>query len=85
LWNAAIAYKLLKNNAAEIRLSCFDILKQNRSIARTITETYVEDNKTKVLTQYFMLTFTYNLRKFNIPSTPAGGMPAGMPGMPFGH
>lgn len=64
LWNAAVGYKFLKNNAAEIRLSVFDILSQNNSIARNITETYVEDVQTKILQQYFMLTFTYNFKKF---------------------
>ncbi|MBS3914558.1 MAG: TonB-dependent receptor [Bacteroidetes bacterium] len=64
LWNAGLGYKFLKNNAAEFRLSCYDILKQNKSINRTINETYIEDNFTKVLTRYFMLTFTYNFKKF---------------------
>ncbi|MBK7869686.1 MAG: TonB-dependent receptor [Saprospiraceae bacterium] len=64
LWNAALAYKFLKNNAGELRLSVFDLLKQNNSINRVVTETYVEDNINRVLTQYFMLTFTYNLRNF---------------------
>ncbi|MCD6067692.1 MAG: TonB-dependent receptor [Bacteroidetes bacterium] len=64
LWNAAVGYKFLKNNAAELRLSVFDILSQNNSIARNITENYVEDVQTKILKQYFMLTFTYNFKKF---------------------
>jgi hypothetical protein len=64
LWNAAVGYKFLKNNAAEVRLSVFDILSQNNSIARNITETYVEDVQTKILRQYFLLTFTYNFKKF---------------------
>ncbi|MCC7299074.1 MAG: outer membrane beta-barrel protein [Bacteroidia bacterium] len=86
LWNAGIGYKFLKKNAGELRVSCFDILKQNRSINRTINATYIEDNFTKVLTQYFMLTFTYNFRKFEkgsaepeVQSHPHG-MPPGPPG-----
>lgn len=71
LWNAGIGYKFLKGNAAELRLSAFDLLKQNNSISRNVTETYVEDNLTQVLTQYFMLTFTYNLRNFGTPPPPA--------------
>jgi hypothetical protein len=42
----------------------FDLLKQNRSISRTVTEVYVEDVQSQVLRQYFMLTFTYKLRNF---------------------
>lgn len=74
LWNAAIAYKFLKNNLAELRLSVFDILKQNNSITRNTTETYYEDTRSNVLSQYFMLTFTYNLKYFK-SSTSTKGMP----------
>lgn len=64
LWNAGVAYKFLKNNAGELKFSCFDLLKQNRSLARTINASFIEDNFTQVLTRYFMLTFTYNFRHF---------------------
>ncbi|MBL7717876.1 MAG: TonB-dependent receptor [Flavipsychrobacter sp.] len=63
-WNAYLGYKFLKNRALEARISAFDILNQNKSIARNITETYVEDTRTQVLTQYFMFTLTYTLRNF---------------------
>jgi hypothetical protein len=66
LWNAAIGYKFLKNNAAEIRISAFDLLNQNTNISRTVTETYIEDNRTKVLNRYFLMTFTYTLRKYGV-------------------
>jgi hypothetical protein len=65
LWNASFGYKFLEKNAAEIRLSVYDILGQNNSITRNVTEIYLEDLKTVVLQRYFMLTFTYSLRKFN--------------------
>lgn len=64
LWNAAIGYKFLKDRAAEFRLTAFDILKQNNSISRSITETYFEDVQTNVLQRYFMLTFTYNFKAY---------------------
>ena len=64
LWNAAIGYKFLKNNAAEFRLSAYDLLKQNNSISRNTTESYIEDTQTNVLQRYFMLTFTYNIKYF---------------------
>jgi hypothetical protein len=67
LWNAGIGYKFLKNKTAEIRLIAFDILKQNRSINRTVYETYIEDTNTSVLQQYFMLTAIYNIRNFGKP------------------
>lgn len=64
LWNAAIGKKILKNKAGELKLSVFDLLKQNQSITRTVTGAYIEDATSQVLQQYFMLTFTYNLKNF---------------------
>ncbi len=63
LWNAGVAYKFMKK-MAEVKLSVFDLLDQNNSIGRTVTETYIEDTRSNVLNRYFMLTFTYNIRKF---------------------
>lgn len=85
LWNAAIGKKFLKNKAGELRLSVFDLLKQNSSITRTVTESYVEDVQNEVLTQYFMLTFSYKLKNFGTPKPPSatgrdGNRPA-FPGM----
>lgn len=64
LWNAAIGKKFLKNKVGELKLSVFDLLKQNQSISRTINANYIEDAQSRVLQQYFMLTFTYSLRNF---------------------
>ncbi|WP_197428890.1 outer membrane beta-barrel protein [Phnomibacter ginsenosidimutans] len=64
LWNVSAGKKMLKNRRGEIKMSVFDLLKQNQSIARNIGETYIEDVQTQVLQQYFMLTFTYTLRNF---------------------
>ena len=72
LWNAAVAYKFLKK-LAEVKLSVFDILNQNNSISRTVTETYIEDTRSNVLNRYFMLTFTYNIRKFTSTAAPVQG------------
>jgi hypothetical protein len=52
----------------------FDLLKQNKSITRTATASYVEDDKNQVLQQYFMLTFTYKLKNFG--NAPAGSRQA---------
>lgn len=64
LWNAAIGKKFLKDQSGELKLSVFDLLKQNRSITRNVTESYVEDVQNQVLQQYFMLTFSYKLKNF---------------------
>ncbi len=64
IWNMSAGKKFLKSQKGELKLSVFDLLKQNRSITRNITETYIQDVQNQVLQQYFMLTFTYNLRNF---------------------
>lgn len=64
LWNAALGYKFLKDRQAEIRFSVNDILKQNTSVSRNSTETYIEDVQNTALQQYYMLTFTYNIKVF---------------------
>ncbi|HOW30644.1 MAG TPA: TonB-dependent receptor, partial [Bacteroidales bacterium] len=71
LWNAAVGMKFLKNNAAEVKLSAFDLLNENRSVNRSVSDTYIEDSYTEVLQRYVMLTFTYNLRNFNGKTPPA--------------
>lgn len=64
LWNMAVGQKFLKDQKGELKLSVFDLLKQNKSISRDVTESYVQDVKNQVLQQYFMLTFTYKLKTF---------------------
>jgi hypothetical protein len=66
LWNMNIGRKFLKNKQGELTLSVFDLLEQNDNIVRNVTGNYVEDLRTNTLTRFFMLTFTYNLRNFNV-------------------
>jgi Outer membrane protein beta-barrel family/Carboxypeptidase regulatory-like domain len=70
LWNAAVGKKFLKNNTAELKLSVYDLLKQNQSITRNVYSGYVEDVQSVVLQQYFMLTFTYSLKNFGKAAKP---------------
>lgn len=65
LWNAHLAYKFLKNENLEFKLSVNDILGQNRSIVRNVTDIYTEDLASNVLQRYFMATLTYTFRKIN--------------------
>jgi len=65
LWTAGIGKKIFKNQRGELTLSMFDIFEQNQSISRNVTETYIEDLRSKVLQRYVMLTFAYNFRNFN--------------------
>jgi hypothetical protein len=40
------------------------MLNANRSVTRQVELNYVEDVRTAVLNRYFLLSFTYHLRKF---------------------
>lgn len=73
LWNMGLGKKFLKNDKAEIRLSVYDLLGQNSSIERTISEIYSEDVRTNVLQRYVMLSFTYKLREFKGDTPSQGG------------
>jgi hypothetical protein len=70
LWNVALGYKFLKNQSLDVRASVFDMLKQNNSISRNVTDTYIEDSQTQVLTRYYMLTVTYTIKNFKNGATP---------------
>lgn len=64
LLNVSVGQKFLKNQQGELKLTAFDILNQNTSINRLVTEAYIEDSRSLVLNRYFMMTFTYNIRNF---------------------
>jgi hypothetical protein len=68
LWSGSIGYKFLKQQALLISVSAFDILNQNKSITRTVTDTYIQDSQTEVLQRYFMLNIQYNIRSFKKPT-----------------
>ncbi|NII24748.1 outer membrane beta-barrel protein [Pseudoflavitalea sp. X16] len=68
-WNAGINYLFLKDDKGQLKLSVYDLLNQNTSVSRTTRENYIQDNQTTVLQRYFLLTFTYNIRKFGAPRT----------------
>ncbi|GAB3920478.1 TonB-dependent receptor [Larkinella terrae] len=64
LWNVALMRQFFKNKQGELRFQVYDLLNQNRSVVRNVTETYTEETNSRILNRYFMLSFTYNLRRF---------------------
>lgn len=64
MWNAAIGYKFLANNRAEVRLGVMDLLNQNTNVRRNVTDLFIEDTQTQALGRYFMLNLTYRVRHF---------------------
>ncbi|MCK8492994.1 TonB-dependent receptor [Spirosoma sp. RP8] len=70
LLNMALSRQLFKQKQGELRLQAFDLLNQNRSVVRNVTDTYVEEVQSRVLNRYFTLSFVYNLRNFGAGVTP---------------
>ena len=64
LWNASLGKKLFKRQEGEITLSAYDLLNRNTNISRSISERYIQDSQNNALRQYFLLSFTYNVRHF---------------------
>jgi hypothetical protein len=62
LWNAEFSYLLLKRKA-ELKLTGFDLLKQNNNMDRRMGNNYIEDTQSNNLQQYFLLGFSYNFNK----------------------
>ncbi len=63
-WNASIGYRFLKDRSAQLRLTVTDILGQNSSVNRDVTDMYIQDVRSQVLTRYVMLTLSWNFRTF---------------------
>jgi len=74
LWNASLSKQMLKNKAGELKFYVFDLLNQNISISRNVTSNFIQDLQTRVLKRYFMISFTYNLRKFGAAQGPQNPM-----------
>jgi hypothetical protein len=81
LWNMSVGKKVFKNKQGEISLSVNDLLEQNVSIRRNITESFVEDVQSSVLQRFFMLTFSYNIRSFANTQAPQENQEQRGPGM----
>lgn len=62
LWNLSLGKKFFANERGELQLTVNDLLAQNKSLNRTVTDTYVDDVANEVLTRYVMLTFSYTVR-----------------------
>ena len=63
IWNASFSKFFLKNKRAEIKMSAFDLLKKNIGINRNVSQNQIVDRSYNVISQYFMMTFTYSLQK----------------------
>lgn len=91
--NAFLGKKFLKNRRAEVNVGVYDILNQNRSFSRNVTDTYIENVTNNAIGRYVGVQFTYNLRNFgkkgarssgNYDSSPRNTNDGGLGGRPPG-
>jgi hypothetical protein len=62
LWNTTLGKKFLKDNRGELRVTLTDALSQDRSVSRTVTESYVQDVHDEALGRFAQAVFTYTFR-----------------------
>jgi len=61
-WNAAINITMLKNEAGVLRLGVYDLLRKMNNTSVDISQNMLSYSNSNVLGNYYMATFTYNLR-----------------------
>ncbi|MDR1112754.1 MAG: outer membrane beta-barrel family protein, partial [Bacteroidales bacterium] len=64
--NVSIRQVLGKKNQFELRLAGIDLLNQNQYIRQIASTNYIEYYISPTLARYFLLTFAYNLRGFDL-------------------
>lgn len=64
LWNTSLAYSFY-NNKFLAKVKVYDILNQNQSNKRTISETSITDEENIVLKRYVMFSLTYKIHMFD--------------------
>ena len=63
LWNAQLMYRFF-NDKLEAGVKVYDILNQNNSYSRTITEDAITDQRNNILGRFMMFSLTFNLNQF---------------------
>jgi hypothetical protein len=61
-WNGALNITMLKDEVGVLKLAVYDILKRNNNIWVNANRNTVTTNRSNILGQYFLATFTYNVR-----------------------
>jgi hypothetical protein len=62
LWNFSFAKKFFAKESGQLQVSVNDLLGQNKSVSRTVTDAYIDDLQNEVLTRYILVTFSYTMR-----------------------
>lgn len=73
IWNASFSKYLWEDKRAELKFSVFDILNKNVGFSRTAAANYIQDDRTKSLGRYGMLSFIYNINPALLKGKQGGG------------
>jgi hypothetical protein len=85
MWTADLSKQLFKKKQGTIKLSIYDILKENKSYSRTTTDNYIEDIHSNTLGQFAMISFLYRFNSFSGGNSQGGNRDGGdMPRRPDG-
>jgi len=71
-WNAAINFTMLKDEVGVLKLAVNDILNRNNSVYSYANRNMITTSSTNILTQYFLATFTYNIRAAGVKKKVGG-------------
>ncbi|WP_241331267.1 TonB-dependent receptor [Chryseobacterium arthrosphaerae] len=63
-WNTSLGYSFYKKQLTA-KVKIYDVLNQNQSVSRNITNTYFEDREELILKRYIMFSLSLKLNKFN--------------------
>ena len=64
LCNAWLGKKVFKNRRGEVMVGVNDLFNQNRAFSRSTGSGYTQNSTNSVIGRYYMVQFTYNLRRF---------------------
>ena len=64
LWNTSLGYSFFKKQIIA-KIKVYDVLNQNQSIKRVISDSYFEDREDLILKRYIMFSLTMALNKFS--------------------
>ena len=73
-WNSSISYAVLKDKGL-VTLKVYDLLNQNTNATRQASQDFIEDRQSTVLTQYFMLNFSWKFNSLGSKGETRGGNP----------
>ena len=63
VWNAEISKKFFKNNSGKIGVYANDILNDNKGFTRTISSTFISDDRYERVSRYFLVKLEWSFNK----------------------